>query len=193
MVIYNGVYYDALAMAASPRAADTRPAYERSLFVMPRANHYSGYTKQVMVIYNGVHYDALAIAASPRADQDEDATEYNPRTRRGKMILAAAQQLVRAALESDKCSVSCFWQFRSCSPAHAADGCSWPGLSVQQCNYSSSQLQKLHPLVLQAHADVAQNWQMLHVTYVSWLSAAVCLLRAVRAGEDAPQRQDHAS
>jgi ubiquitin thioesterase OTU1 len=55
----------------------------------------TGYTKQVMVIYNGVHYDALAIAASPRADQDEDVTEYNPRTRRGKMILAAAQRLVR--------------------------------------------------------------------------------------------------
>jgi hypothetical protein len=51
-----------------------------------------------MVIYNGVHYDALAIAASPRADQDEDATEYNPRTRRGKMILAAAQKLVRTPL-----------------------------------------------------------------------------------------------
>lgn len=62
----------------------------------------AGYTKQVMVIYNGVHYDALAIAASPRAEQDADITEYNPRTRRGKMILAAAQQLVRvgAAQES---------------------------------------------------------------------------------------------
>ena len=52
-----------------------------------------------MVIYNGVHYDALAIAASPRAEQDEDVTEYNPRTRRGKMILAAAQQLVRACIK----------------------------------------------------------------------------------------------
>uniref|UniRef100_A0A383VPV5 Ubiquitin thioesterase OTU n=1 Tax=Tetradesmus obliquus TaxID=3088 RepID=A0A383VPV5_TETOB len=58
-----------------------------------------GYTKQVMVIYNGVHYDALAIAASPRAEQDEDVTEYNPRTRRGKMILAAAQQLVKMHLK----------------------------------------------------------------------------------------------
>lgn len=47
-----------------------------------------------MVIYNGVHYDALAISASPRADPDEDVTEFNPRTKRGKMILAAAQQLV---------------------------------------------------------------------------------------------------
>jgi ubiquitin thioesterase OTU1 len=56
---------------------------------------HAGYSKQVMVIYNGVHYDALAVAASPRADQDEDVTEYNPRTRRGKMILAAAQELVR--------------------------------------------------------------------------------------------------
>lgn len=46
------------------------------------------------MIYNGVHYDALAIAASPRADQDDDVTEFNPRTRRGKVILAAAQQLV---------------------------------------------------------------------------------------------------
>jgi ubiquitin thioesterase OTU1 len=73
---------------------------------MSGANHCAGYTKQVMVIYNGVHYDALAIAASPRADQDEDATEYNPRTRRGKMILAAAQQLVRAALASDGYPVS---------------------------------------------------------------------------------------
>ncbi|WIA36141.1 hypothetical protein OEZ86_007487 [Tetradesmus obliquus] len=61
-----------------------------------------GYTKQVMVIYNGVHYDALAIAASPRAEQDADITEYNPRTRRGKMILAAAQQLVKMHLKGKK-------------------------------------------------------------------------------------------
>jgi hypothetical protein len=121
MVIYNGVHYDALAMAASPRAAETHPACLRLLLVVSGANHYTGYTKQVMVIYNGVHYDALAIAASPRADQDEDATEYNPRTRRGKMILAAAQQLVCPALASDKCPFSLFWHCRRCIHAHAAD------------------------------------------------------------------------
>lgn len=54
----------------------------------------AGYTKQVMVIYNGVHYDALAVSSSPRSDPDDDITEFNPRTKRGKMILAAAQQLV---------------------------------------------------------------------------------------------------
>lgn len=55
----------------------------------------AGYTKRVMVIYNGVHYDALAISPGPRSVQEEDATEFNPRTKRGKMIIAAAQKLVR--------------------------------------------------------------------------------------------------
>eukprot|EP00882_Tetradesmus_deserticola_P018782 GHRQ01020170.1.p1 GENE.GHRQ01020170.1~~GHRQ01020170.1.p1 ORF type:complete len:178 (+),score=91.16 GHRQ01020170.1:762-1295(+) len=69
------------------------------LHMLAAVNPWTGYTKQVMVIYNGVHYDALAVAASPRADQEDDATEYNPRTRRGKMILAAAQQLVKMHLK----------------------------------------------------------------------------------------------
>jgi len=47
------------------------------------------------VIYNGVHYDALAITPHPNASSwDEDVTEFNPRTKKGKMILAAARQLV---------------------------------------------------------------------------------------------------
>ena len=54
----------------------------------------SGHPKQVMVIYNGIHYDALAISPGPRASESEDATEFNPRTKRGKMIMAAAQKLV---------------------------------------------------------------------------------------------------
>lgn len=58
----------------------------------------TGYTKRVMVIYNGVHYDALAISPGPRSVQEEDATEFNPRTKRGKMIIAAAQKLVRLAV-----------------------------------------------------------------------------------------------
>jgi hypothetical protein len=49
-----------------------------------------------MVIYNGVHYDALAINPAPKAAQEADATEFNPRTKRGKMIIAAAQKLVSA-------------------------------------------------------------------------------------------------
>jgi len=40
------------------------------------------------------HYDALAIAASPKAPPEDDITDFNPRTKRGKMILAAAQKLV---------------------------------------------------------------------------------------------------
>lgn len=47
-----------------------------------------------MVIYNGVHYDALALAAHPKAEQAEDITEFNPRSKHGKMIIAAAQKLV---------------------------------------------------------------------------------------------------
>lgn len=54
-----------------------------------------GFTKRVMVIYNGVHYDALAISNGPRTAQEEDVTEFNPRTKRGKQILAAAQKLVQ--------------------------------------------------------------------------------------------------
>ncbi|GFH07160.1 OTU domain-containing protein [Haematococcus lacustris] len=54
----------------------------------------AGYAKQVMLIYTGSHYDALAIAASPRAPEHDDKTEFNPRTKTGKMILAAAQRLV---------------------------------------------------------------------------------------------------
>ena len=53
-----------------------------------------GFTKAIMVIYNGVHYDALAIAKSPRGKEPEDLTEFNPRTKRGKMIVAAAQKMV---------------------------------------------------------------------------------------------------
>lgn len=52
------------------------------------------FKRRVMVIYNGVHYDALAVAAHPRAPPEEDVTEFNPRTKRGKMILAAAKKLV---------------------------------------------------------------------------------------------------
>jgi hypothetical protein len=49
-----------------------------------------------MVIYNGVHYDALAVTARPNSSNwEDDITEFNPRTRRGKMILEAARQLVR--------------------------------------------------------------------------------------------------
>ncbi|KAI8473030.1 MAG: hypothetical protein J3K34DRAFT_375685 [Monoraphidium minutum] len=56
----------------------------------------AGYSKQVMVIYNGVHYDALAVTARPNASSwEEDITEFNPRTRRGKMILEAARTLVK--------------------------------------------------------------------------------------------------
>jgi hypothetical protein len=47
-----------------------------------------------MVMYNGVHYDALAVSPGPKAAQEEDTTEFNPRTKRGKMIIAAAQKLV---------------------------------------------------------------------------------------------------
>ncbi|GAX85176.1 hypothetical protein CEUSTIGMA_g12594.t1 [Chlamydomonas eustigma] len=54
----------------------------------------SGYQKQVMLIYNGIHYDALAISPGPKAPESEDVTEFNPRTKRGKMIVAAAQKLV---------------------------------------------------------------------------------------------------
>jgi len=55
------------------------------------------------VIYNGVHYDVLAVSASPKADPDDDVTEFNPRTKRGKMILAAAQQLVSLAPPAWSC------------------------------------------------------------------------------------------
>ncbi|KXZ42353.1 hypothetical protein GPECTOR_157g91 [Gonium pectorale] len=57
----------------------------------------SGYTRQAMVIYNGVHYDALAVAASPRANPEEDETNFDPRSKRGKMILAAARKLTTLA------------------------------------------------------------------------------------------------
>ncbi|PNW82117.1 hypothetical protein CHLRE_06g274700v5 [Chlamydomonas reinhardtii] len=57
----------------------------------------SGYKRQVMVIYNGVHYDALAVCAHPRANADEDELNYNPRGKRGKMIIAAARKLVELA------------------------------------------------------------------------------------------------
>lgn len=55
----------------------------------------SGFPKQVMVIYNGVHYDALALTAKPNASSwEDDITEFNPRTKRGNMILEAARTLV---------------------------------------------------------------------------------------------------
>ncbi|GLC47250.1 hypothetical protein PLESTF_000895500 [Pleodorina starrii] len=57
----------------------------------------SGYKRQAMVIYNGVHYDALAVCAGPRANPDDDETTFNPRTKRGKMIIAAARKLVELA------------------------------------------------------------------------------------------------
>ncbi|GIL65321.1 hypothetical protein Vafri_19113 [Volvox africanus] len=57
----------------------------------------SGYRRRVMVIYNGVHYDALAVCSGPRANTEDDETSYNPRTKRGKMIIAAAQKLVELA------------------------------------------------------------------------------------------------
>ncbi|KAG2439444.1 hypothetical protein HXX76_004800 [Chlamydomonas incerta] len=57
----------------------------------------SGYKKQVMVIYNGVHYDALAVCTHPRANPDDDELNYNPRGKRGKMIIAAARKLVELA------------------------------------------------------------------------------------------------
>ncbi|GIM01564.1 hypothetical protein Vretimale_6355 [Volvox reticuliferus] len=57
----------------------------------------SGYKRQVMVIYNGVHYDALAVCLGPRANPEDDETSYNPRTKRGKMIIAAARKLVELA------------------------------------------------------------------------------------------------
>ncbi|KAG2445283.1 hypothetical protein HYH02_008750 [Chlamydomonas schloesseri] len=57
----------------------------------------SGYKKQVMVIYNGVHYDALAVCSHPRASPDDDGLSYNPRSKRGKMIIAAARKLVELA------------------------------------------------------------------------------------------------
>ena len=79
----------------------TKPPYLKPLFLLPfllpfppRHPLFPGYPRQVMVIYNGVHYDALSIAAGPKAPMDEDVTEFNPRTKRGKMILAAAKQLV---------------------------------------------------------------------------------------------------
>lgn len=52
------------------------------------------FSKCIMLIYNGVHYDALAIAKHPRAKEGDDVTEFNPRTKRGKMIIAAAQKMV---------------------------------------------------------------------------------------------------
>ncbi|KAF8059422.1 OTU2 [Scenedesmus sp. PABB004] len=54
-----------------------------------------GYAKRVMVMYTGTHYDALAVAAGPRAPPDDDVTEFNPRTRRGRAITAAAAALVK--------------------------------------------------------------------------------------------------
>lgn len=54
----------------------------------------AGYAKQVMLIYNGIHYDSLAVSPGPRASEEDDMTEFNPRTKRGKMIMAAAQKLV---------------------------------------------------------------------------------------------------
>lgn len=70
-----------------------------------------------MVIYNGVHYDALVVAASPKAKEEDDVAQFNPRTKRGKMILQAAQKLVeinhrgskffslnkKVALQCDEC------------------------------------------------------------------------------------------
>lgn len=44
------------------------------------------------------HYDVLAVASHPRASTDDDVTEFNPRTKRGKMILAAAEKLVSGLL-----------------------------------------------------------------------------------------------
>jgi len=76
--------------SASPRAH--HDPTKRRLHVV--AVFCSGFTKRVMVIYNGVHYDALAISNGPRTAQEEDVTEFNPRTKRGKQILAAAQKLV---------------------------------------------------------------------------------------------------
>lgn len=46
------------------------------------------------MVYNGYHYDVLVLASSPRAKEDADVAEFNPRTKRGKMIVAAAQKLV---------------------------------------------------------------------------------------------------
>ena len=48
------------------------------------------------MIYNGVHYDALTVTARPNAASwDDDMAEFNPRSKRGKLILEAARQLVR--------------------------------------------------------------------------------------------------
>jgi hypothetical protein len=49
-----------------------------------------------MVIYNGVHYDALALTAHPNSSNwEDDVTEFNPRTKKGKMVIEAARKLVR--------------------------------------------------------------------------------------------------
>lgn len=51
--------------------------------------------RQVMIIYsNNNHYDALAVAAHPKAPEAEDTTVFNPRTKRGRMIIDAARTLI---------------------------------------------------------------------------------------------------
>ena len=54
------------------------------------------FAKRVMVVYTGTHYDALAVTPRPHAAAwDDDVCEFNPRTKKGKMILEAARALVR--------------------------------------------------------------------------------------------------
>ncbi len=73
----------------------TQNVCSNSSFIVVYRPACPGFKKQVMVIYNGNHYDALAISKGPRASPEDDETEFNPRTKRGKMILAAAKKLVR--------------------------------------------------------------------------------------------------
>uniref|UniRef100_A0A6S8NJB3 Ubiquitin thioesterase OTU n=1 Tax=Dunaliella tertiolecta TaxID=3047 RepID=A0A6S8NJB3_DUNTE len=61
-----------------------------------------GYPRHVMIIYTGSHYDALAIAKHPKAPESEDKVEFNPRTKSGKMAIAAAQKLTELAHRSSK-------------------------------------------------------------------------------------------
>jgi hypothetical protein len=74
-----------------------------------------------MVIYNGVHYDALAVSPSPCAPHEDDVTEFNPRTKRGKLIQAAAHQLVCVHAERTQLRPWAWGRQHGATAAHQPD------------------------------------------------------------------------
>jgi hypothetical protein len=88
MLIYTGTHYDALAIAKVSLEREGGREHSKAWILLHPQQQTPNSCSLVLCL------SMLPCSQNPRAPESDDKTEFNPRTKTGKMAIAAAAKLV---------------------------------------------------------------------------------------------------